>query len=323
MVAGKNEIFRPLYLAGLVIDFLLHLNKNELADKIQDGIFRQNVFPHIGYAVFILKSRIPCTSCHPLAVTHVKGQKEGSFPSQFGCHIDFFQIHSEVYKAARLEQEQTGLGVSLSAVLINGVLVRLSGGVTLQLKRNDGKAVQKNYHIDTLFIAGPDLLHDREDILAIFARQFWVEGGGRLCVHQFQLLIRDFDTMFQYLDQAATGFGGFSIDKAYDGILQIVFVDFPQVVHGVRLGVIQELEHHFPVNSEQAVKISRSANDIAVVLREPFQKKLLIFLFRENIIHGRSPRSHHFRVSHHWHQKNSQVGLLHLPLILLMSLLAS
>ena len=285
MVAGKNEIFRPLYLAGLVIDFLLHLNKNELADKIQDGIFRQNVFPHIGYAVFILKSRIPCTSCHPLAVTHVKWQKEGSFPSQFGCHIDFFQIHSEVYKAARLEQEQTGLGVSLSAVLINGVLVRLSGSVTLQLKRNDGKAVQKNHHIDTLFIAGPDLLHDREDILAIFARQFWVESGGRLCVHQFQLLIRDFNTMFQYLDQAATGFGGFSIDKAYDGILQVALVDFPQVVHGVRLGVVQKLEEHLPVHGKGTVKISSFANNIAVVFFQTLQEKPLIVFFGENIMY--------------------------------------
>ena len=30
MVAGKNEIFSPLHLAGLVIDLLLHLNKMNL-----------------------------------------------------------------------------------------------------------------------------------------------------------------------------------------------------------------------------------------------------------------------------------------------------
>ena len=40
MVAGKNKIFRTLYLAGLVINLLLHLDKNELANEVQDGILR-------------------------------------------------------------------------------------------------------------------------------------------------------------------------------------------------------------------------------------------------------------------------------------------
>lgn len=242
MVAGKNEIFSPFHLAGLVIDLLLHLNKNELADQIQDGILCQNVLPHIVYAVFILKSRIPCTGCHPLAVAHVKGQKEGGIPGQFGGHINFFQVHGKVYKAARLEEKQTGLGIALSPVLVNGVLVRLSGGVALQFKGDDGKAVQENHHVDALFIAGPDLLHNGEDILPVFASQFRIEGGGRLCVHQFQLLIGYLNAVLQHLNQAATGFGGLCVDKADDGILQIALVDFPQVVHCVRLGIIQEFE---------------------------------------------------------------------------------
>ena len=72
--------------------------------------------------------------------------------------------------------------------------------------------------------------------------------------------------MLQYLNQAATGFGGFCIDKAYDGILQIVLVYFAQVLHRIRLGIVQELEQHFPVNSEQAVKVGSLADNIAVVL---------------------------------------------------------
>jgi len=103
MVAGENEVFRPLDLAGPVIDFLLHLNKNELANEVQDGILRQNVLPHIGHAVFVLKSGIPRTGSHTLAVAHVKGQEECGIPGQFGGHINFFQIHGKVYKAARLK----------------------------------------------------------------------------------------------------------------------------------------------------------------------------------------------------------------------------
>ena len=48
--------------------------------------------------------------------------------------------------------------------------------------------------------------------------------------------------MLQHLNQAATGFGGFCIDKAYDGILQIVLVYFAQVLHRIRLGIVQEFE---------------------------------------------------------------------------------
>ena len=40
MVAGENEVFRPLYLAGPVIDLLLHLDKNKLANEVQNGILR-------------------------------------------------------------------------------------------------------------------------------------------------------------------------------------------------------------------------------------------------------------------------------------------
>ena len=107
--------------------------------------------------------------------------------------------------------------------------------------------------------------------MAVFARQFRVEGGGRLCVHQFQLLIGDLNTVLQHLNQAAAGLGGFRIDKADNGVLQIVLVDFPQVVHGVRLGIVQKLKEHLPVHGEGTVKMSGLANDIAIVFFQALQ----------------------------------------------------
>ena len=91
--------------------------------------------------------------------------------------------------------------------------------------------------------------------------------------------------MLQHLDEAATGFGGLRIDEADDGVLQVGLIDFPQVLHRVRLRGIQELEEHLPVNRKQAVVIAGLANDKTVVLLQPLQKELLIILFRENVRH--------------------------------------
>ena len=297
MIAGKNQIFRTLHLAGLVIDFFFYFHEDKLTDKIEDGILSQNVLPHIRDTIFVRKSGIACARIHPFAVTRVERQEEGRFLSKASGHIDLLQIHRKVHKAACLEQEQSGLGIALGAVLVNGILIGLPGGIALQLKRNDGKAIQENHHIDALFVAGPDLLHDRENILAVFLCQFRVEGGGWLSVHQIQLSVGNFNTVFEHINQTAAGLGGFRIDKADNGVLQIILVDFSQIAHRIRLGVVQELEQHLPVNGKQAVKVSGLADHIAVVLGQAFQEKLLIIFFRQDIIHRVGTSfSHHLPV---------------------------
>ena len=284
MVARENQIFRTLHLAGLVIDFFFYLHKDKLADEVKHGVLGQNILPHIGDTVSVLKGRIACTGGHTLAVAHVEGQEEGGISCQLGGHVDLLQVHREVHQAARLEQEQTCLRVTLGAVLVDGILVGLTCGVAFQLKGDDGKTVQENDHIDALFIAGPDFLHNGEDVLAIFLCQLRIEGGGGLSVHQIELPVGYLNAVLQHIDQAASGFGSLCVDEADDGILQIVFVDFPQIVHRVRLGVSQELHEHLPIHSKKAVKVGGLANDIPVGC-QPLQQIFLIVLFRENICH--------------------------------------
>ena len=249
----------------MVIDLFLHLNKNKFADEVKDGIFGQDILPHIGHTVSVFKSGVARTCGHTLAVTHVEGQEEGGVSRQLGGHIDLFQVHRKVHKAPRFEQEQTGLGIALGAVLVNSVLIGLSSGVAFELKGDDGKAVQEDDYINALFVAGPDLLHHGEDVLAVFLHQFRVEGGSRLGVHQIQLAVGDFDAMFQHLNQTATGLGDFCVDKADDGVLQISLVNLTQILHCVRLGVIQKIKQHLPVHGEGTVKMSGLADDIAIV----------------------------------------------------------
>ena len=285
MIARENEVFGTFHLAGLLIDLFLHLNENELADEVKDGILGQNILPHIGHAVLVLKCGVTCTGGHTFTITHVERKEECSFSRKSGGHVDLFQIHSEVDKAACLEQEQTGLGATLGAVLIDGILVRLSGGVALQLKGDDGKAVQEDNHINALFITCPDLLHDGKNVHAVLAGQIRVKGCGGFGVHQVQMAVGDFDAVLQHLDQTTTGLGGLRVDEADDGVLQISLVDLAEIVHRVRLSVVQEFEQHLTVNGEIAVKVGGFANDIAIVLGQPFQQEFLIVFFGENIIH--------------------------------------
>ena len=103
--------------------------------------------------------------------------------------------------------------------------------------------------------------------------------------------------MLQHLDEAATGFGGLCIDEADDSVLQVGLIDFPQVLHRVRLRGIQKLEEHLPVNGEQTVIIAGLANDKTVVLLQPLQKELLIIFFRENVRHFFRSSSWRFRIA--------------------------
>ena len=85
--------------------------------------------------------------------------------------------------------------------------------------------------------------------------------------------------MLQHIDQAATSLRRFSIDKADNSVFQIIFVNLPQIIHGVRLSVSQELHEHLPVHGEETVELGGLADDITVVC-QPLQKEFLVVFFR-------------------------------------------
>ena len=85
--------------------------------------------------------------------------------------------------------------------------------------------------------------------------------------------------MLQQRQQAAACLGGFRVDKADDGILQISLIDLPQRFHGFRLGVVQELKQHLPIHSKQAVIAGCLADHITVILLQTLHDKVLVFFF--------------------------------------------
>ena len=285
MVARENQALATLHLSGSLIDLLVDRHKDEAADEVEDGILGQNILPHIGNAVLVLKGRIARSGSDSMSVAHVEGQEEGRITGQPRGHIDLFQVHRKVYEGTGLEQEQARLRAPFSAELVDCILIGLTGSVTLELEGDDGEAIQENDHVDALFITGPDFLHHGEDVLTILLGQLRIEGGRGLGIHELQLPVGDFNAVLQHLNEAATGFGGLRIDEADDGVLQVGLIDFPQILHRVRLRGIQELEEHLPVNRKQAVVIAGLANDKTVVLLQPLQKELLIIFFRKNVRH--------------------------------------
>ena len=220
-----------------------------------------------------------------MSIAHVEGQEEGRITGQPRGHIDLFQVHRKVYKGTGLEQEQARLRAPLGAELVDSILIGLTGSVALELEGDDSEAIQENDHVDALFVTGPDFLHHGENVLTVLLGQLRIEGGRELGIHELQLPVRDFNAVLQHLDETATGFGGFCVDEADDGVLQVGLIDFSQILHRVRLRGIQELEEHLPVNGKQAVVIAGLANDETVVLLQPLQKELLIIFFREYVMH--------------------------------------
>ena len=123
-----------------------------------------------------------------------------------------------IHKAPGLKAEQSGIRVAVNTVLINGVLVRLTGGIAFQFKGHDGKAIQEDDQVNTLIIACPDLLHNGENVLLVLCQQFPVKGGSGFGIHELQLHIGDFNAVLQHIQQATVRFCDLRVDETDEGI---------------------------------------------------------------------------------------------------------
>ena len=103
MITGKDNALLDLDLACLFILFLRGLNENEFGDQVENGIFGENIVPHIMNGIIVLAGRVSCTCIYTLTVALVERQEECLFAVELRCHIDFVQVHSEIDECACLE----------------------------------------------------------------------------------------------------------------------------------------------------------------------------------------------------------------------------
>ena len=86
--------------------------------------------------------------------------------------------------------------------------------------------------------------------------------------------------MLQYVQQTASILGFFLVDQVYQSFFQIPLVDFPESVHGIGLGIIQESKQQLPVHGIQAIIIFRITDDITIMFFQILHNEVLVFLFR-------------------------------------------
>ena len=286
MIARENDVLGALRLAGQLVLFFFRFNENELGNQVKNRILCEDVLPHIRDAVSVREGRVSCTGIDTSSVTHIERQEEGRVSSQLRGHINLLKIHCKVYENTGLEQEQPRLRVTVGTVLVDRVLIGLSGSVTFQFKGHNGETVQEDNQIHTLVIGGPDLLHYRENILLVLSQKVLIESGRRFRVHEFQLHVGHLDAMLERTQKTATRLCYLCIDVTDDGILQVRFINLTERLHFLRLGIVEELEQHLTVHGKKAVKTRRLADHIAVILREPVHYEMLVFFFGQNIIHA-------------------------------------
>ena len=285
MIAREDQRLRALFLARRLVHIFLSLDKDELRQQIQDRILGQNILPHVGYAVSVLEEGIAGAGVHARTAAHIEGQKHSGVSIQLGGHIDFIQVHGEVYNTPCLEAEQTGLGIPRLPVLQNSILIGLPGGIALQLKGHDGESIQENDQIDSLVVRRPNFLHHRQDVGIIQLVQRLVESSGGLGVHQVQMPVIQLNTAFEHFHERTLIAGHRLIDDIHNSLFCIAFEDLIQLGHHVRLRLIQKLKQHPPVDSEQPVKISSLADTIAVLGVQIIHDFMLILFLGQNIIH--------------------------------------
>ena len=103
VIPGENQRFIGNTLTGIRVFLGFFLQENDFINQIQNRIFFENIFPHIGNIDAVFVVGVALAGVNPNAAAFVERQKEGRFSFQIGAHIDFIQIHSEVRQAARLE----------------------------------------------------------------------------------------------------------------------------------------------------------------------------------------------------------------------------
>ena len=97
--------------------------------------------------------------------------------------------------------------------------------------------------------------------------------------------VADLDAAFQHLHQGTFLTGGRLIDDVDDGLLGVLFEDFAQLVHHIRLGLVQKLEQHPPVHGKGPIIVRGLADAVPVMVLQIVHDFMLVLFFGQNVIH--------------------------------------
>ena len=147
-----DDLFRAV---GLELLFLRDLQMDELLQDIHHAVLLENILPEIGRRIpfrigGISLAAVPSRAAAAL----VERQKNGVLACKLRGHPHFRVIHGKAAQNPFVELEAGLAGIAVVHPLRLGVIHGLAGVLVLQLKGENGDAVQDKHHIHALVATG-------------------------------------------------------------------------------------------------------------------------------------------------------------------------
>ncbi len=158
MITGEKQCL------ALLTCLLVFLNGElgELLDDVCQTTAREYVFPEVGGFVSFRVDRVTLAKVEAL----VERQEIAVIPGQLGTHVGLVRVYRKVDQtAAKFKQWLTR--VSVSTVLLDGVVDVLASPRVFQLQRGNRQAIDKEHHVYRLEGIGITVMHlpgDTEDV---------------------------------------------------------------------------------------------------------------------------------------------------------------
>lgn len=129
---------------------------------------------------------------------------------------------------------------------------------------------------------------DEEKAAAISEKLNKIDKGSSIEVEYYNngcYLTEKLDAVFEDFKQTSPFFRTLRIDERNNGIFEPVLMYLAELLHCLRLGIIQKAEQHFTVKGETAVEVSGVSDSKAVTVAEYCEQFGLILFFSKNIVH--------------------------------------
>ena len=206
--------------AGLLspLVFLLDL-VDELPDEIEDAVARPGLFPEVARGVTRSSGRYGRVS-GTAELTLVERKKARLRSVEPGRDVDELRIHREVGQTAAVCEERLARFAD-RLVLPHGVLDVLKVEGALQLRREDGNAVEEEDEVEARAVLRSrlrrmvvELARDGKQIRRVLPLRLFVESTGRTEVGEAELAARVLDAVAQHVERSTPlNLGGETLEK--------------------------------------------------------------------------------------------------------------
>lgn len=249
-----------LYFLFLCLRVFFNDHLRIVLDDVTQLQFSQDVFPQIVGHQTVWIGRIPCS----VVIAFIEGQKPAGFALQLGAELDPGIVNGKMHHAA-LELEQQLPWVTVSLVLLNGIVHILLGQLIFQLKGDDRQAVDEDAHIQRQpgGIRGILKLPGHAENVPFKERlRFCIVFRGCQVEHD-EVCWVNLDTIAQHINNATLR--QLTLQPVQELLFLDVGLEYAQLLQRLRLRILQETEQACLVNRIFSVVVGIGALLVAVI----------------------------------------------------------